>query len=279
MADFHFGLDQIDNPGLWSSDFKGYRPWSWPIIPNAALNYKHCIHEITDNLDAKVTEFLGIGNIWMSFDYAKFFDVPLQSLTFRDSVTNGINNMGLHYTDKVSESQQIRIATARIITWLNQLILPNQNTLIDAPHIIQKYPSVFDDDLSMDRLNNLCNPLNYPALSDKLGKHNFAKRHWLWRNAWKLDSMQKDESIAEVANPWHIIDGFDDFDLVFAENISRFIPEDFATRVFTLTDPPYISRFLCLDPLDYTVKLIQGSKTGPTSLDNVLYIPQSYLSL
>ena len=278
LADFHIGLDQIDNPGLWSSDFGGYRPWYWPIIPSASLNYNICINDTINNMDSRVDEFLGIQNINFRFDDIMFLNGPKKPITFREAVSSQVNNLGLHYTDKVNEEQLARIAAARTITWLNQFIIPNQNSLIDAPHIINKYPSV-SDDLSVDALNKLCDPLSYPKLSDKLDSHQFVKRHWLWRDVWNLESLQQDESIAEVANPWHLLEGMEDFDLVFAENLSRFIPEDFATRVFTLAGPPYTSRFLCLNPLDYTIKLIKGSKTGPTSLDGVQYVPQSCLSI
>ena len=34
-ADLNIGANQLDNPGLWSTSWKGFRPWYWPVLPDA----------------------------------------------------------------------------------------------------------------------------------------------------------------------------------------------------------------------------------------------------
>ena len=60
FADLHIGDVQVGNRGLWSEQFEGYRPWHWPVIPDAYENFKKCVDEVQQNLDQSILEFLGL---------------------------------------------------------------------------------------------------------------------------------------------------------------------------------------------------------------------------
>ena len=60
FADLHLGDAQIGNPGLWTGSFEGYRPWHWPALPNARLNFERCVEDVRENFEEPILDFLGL---------------------------------------------------------------------------------------------------------------------------------------------------------------------------------------------------------------------------
>ena len=137
-----------------------------------------------------------------------------------------------------------RVAAARLLALLNGIILPEQSILVDAPHLVSRFPSLVRDGFqNMDGWNRLCDPINEEIddlLADLLTEHRFERRHWLWKPVWYWPDINRDERIPEVKDPWTV----KDVDWVFCENISRFMPTALADDFRADVSPPFTKRFL-----------------------------------
>ena len=224
FADIHIGSVQIGNPGLWQAPFNGYRPWYWPVVPDAKKNFEQCVTDVKKNLEMPIIKFLGLDRVldWMPQRAWDFISgrQSIEDVTFNNFVkaTHG----GIDTRDKLDPEQVSRVAAARIGTLLNSIILPEQSLLVDAPHLVSRFPSLIlgqcDD---IETWNQLCNPVEQSIddlLNERLKQYKFKKSHWLWRPVWYWPDINRDEGIEEVKNPWTV----KEIDWVFCEDISRF---------------------------------------------------------
>ena len=207
FADLHVGSEQIGNSGLWNAPSGGYRPWSWPVVPIAAKQLEQCVADVRNHLDCPILEFFGMRNLihWLpqrAWEYLSGKQ-EVEAVTFRAFAESASGGVSLK--DKLIPDQIARVAAARISLLLNSIILPEQNLLVDAPHLVSRFPSLIREkreDLSM--WNRLCNPVDQEIedlLSDNLKQHKFNNSHWLWRPAWYWPDVNKDENIEEVRDP------------------------------------------------------------------------------
>ena len=247
FADIHVGDVQIGNPGLWQANFDGYRPWYWPVVPDARKKFEQCVKDVRENLDGPpIVEFLGLDRVidWIPRRAQDYLSGKhrVEDVTFRDFVVS--SRGGIAAKDELISEQLARVAAARIVALLNSIILPEQSALVDAPHLASRLPSLVlsgSGDISM--WNRLCNPLNGELdelLADSVRQHKFQRSHWLWRPAWYWPQISNDEAIAEVRNPWSI----EEIEWVFCENISRYTPIEFAQEFRARVSPPFIKRFV-----------------------------------
>ena len=286
FADLHIGGVQIGNPGLWQSSFEGFRPWHWPIVPHARINFEECVREVEENLaqDTSVIEHLELHRVidWIPLGARHFLSAggkPIEEVTFRDFVKNGRG--GTDSKDILNEHQTARVAAARIGTLLNSIILPEQNALVDAPHLASRFPSLFRHaSEGIDAWNKLCDPVDAgidDCFGDVLRSHKFPRPHWLWRPAWFGPEVGSDESIAEVTDPWTSIEGAGD--QVFCEDVSRFLPVEHARPFRASVSPPFIRRYVCDQHCEQARRFVDHhGATGATDLSNVEYTPQSAFS-
>ena len=143
FADLHIGGVQLGNPGLWQTPFDGYRPWYWPVIPNAKENFERCVADVLENLEAPIFEFLGLDRVidWIPRRARDFLSgrhkIKMEEVTFKGFVTSAWG--GISIKDKVPTEQMARVAAARIATLLNSIILAEQSVLVDAPHLISRF--------------------------------------------------------------------------------------------------------------------------------------------
>ena len=42
FCDLNIGTEQMTNSGLWMNDFRKFRPWYWPSLPDLLEKRKHC---------------------------------------------------------------------------------------------------------------------------------------------------------------------------------------------------------------------------------------------
>ena len=283
FADLHIGSEQIGNPGLWGNELAGYRPWHWPVVPQAARNFEQCVLEVMSNPDAPILDFLGLTPVmdWLStraMDFLAGRQQRPEEVTFSSFAESGGD--GITVKDKLIPEQAARVTTARISTLLNLIVVPEQNLLVDAPHLISRFPSLLKgrkDDLDM--WNRVCDPAAGEVedlLSDRLRERRFKKSHWLWRPAWYWPEVNRDEEIDEVKNPWN----FHSPEWVFCENVSRFVPRDYVTSFKPDITPPFVNRYLFTgDESAGNLDIGQTKDGGPRDLSRIEYIPQVYFSL
>lgn len=281
FADIHLGAQQLGNPGLWQPRFEGYRPWYWPEIPTAKQNLDKCVEDVQKNFDARILDFLDLSRVidWLPPEARAFLtgEQQLEEVTFKDFIVSGLG--GISIKDKIIPEQMARVAAARIITLLNLIILPEQSVLVDAPHLVSRFPSLLlNDDDGRESWNKLCNPVDNGVdelLSENLKKYRFSKSHWLWRPAWYWPEINKDERIKEVKDPWT----FKEPDWVFCEDISQFVPIEVAQDFRAIVSPPFITRFVfkrdSKNAATYVNHLGEG---GPQDLSQVQYVPGAALS-
>ena len=128
--------------GLWASSFEGYRPWHWPVLPNARVNFEKCVEDVQENLNQPILDFLGLGRFidWMPKGAHDFFLGSGNMETVRFSAFVKQASGGIESKDELPPEHMARVAAARLLALLNGLILPEQSILVDAPHLVSRFP-------------------------------------------------------------------------------------------------------------------------------------------
>ena len=280
-ADIYIGDVQISNQGLWQEHAEGYRPWHWPVIPHARENFEKCVLEVQANLDASIIEFLGLSEVvdWIPAKAREFLagKDKMEEVTFSNFVRS--SHGGIDIKDELIDEQVARVAAARIVKFLNSVILPGQNVLVDAPHLASRLPSLIKDDRGdIDTWNRLCHPAGQGVrelLSERLNEYEFKKSHWLYRPAWFWPQVFKDEAIAEVSDPWTV----EQFDWVFCENMSKYCSMAEAEEFNAFVSPPFIKRFVCRNEYqDADHQSTNIDSRSPQDPSLVEYVPQATFS-
>ena len=248
FADLNLGSDQLSNPGLWSPEFQGFRPWSWPIVPDAAMRLKRCAVEANKHRSDKVLDYLGLteelaGVLPRS---VREFLAPGKSpeeTTFEEFATK--SRYALRPADKPrNETQLGRIAAARISKWLENVLLAGQEVLVDAPHLVSRLPSLLNRPPTADSLNataRIARSASGTGLRQAaIAPARFEKQDWLSRPAWRWFEITRNEEIAENKSPWTAAD----VPFGFCEDISRFLPTPACREFVAEVDSVFRRRFI-----------------------------------
>lgn len=208
FSDLFVGSNQITNPGLWCEEWIDFRPWAWPILPLALASFMKRLELVEKKLDNKIIDILGLPeDIVQSLPDAAidFIGGDLKEVSFREFVmesNNGIKKKDANDIDEI----HARIASARIAQWLEALVLPGQNILIDAPHLVMKYPSLLTGDVSQIETWNQTTRLNdaedLGIKNDLIESFNFKQDCWLSRKTWFWNKVNDCQDIQEVSEPW-----------------------------------------------------------------------------
>jgi hypothetical protein len=249
FADLNMGSTQLSNQGLWGEPWDGFRPWYWPLLPLATealerraadlldghldepiMNYLGFPEEISETLPRSSKEFLFLGN-------------ETESVTFREFVTPP--GSGLRSKDKTLDDESVaRIAASRIAKWLERMVLAGQDILVDAPHLVTRFPSLLTNDIEDREVwNRTASFKGVSSIGIKyktIQEFRFEKQDWLSRPAWFWRRVSSHDRITEVADPWSTKRP----DLVFCEDLSKFLPQN-ATHEFVADLPsPFVRRFV-----------------------------------
>ena len=284
FADIHIGDEQIGNPGLWQAPFDGYRPWYWPVVPNARDNFERCVKDVQENPDEPILDFLDLSGVidWIPRRAQDFLlgKQKIEEATFKDFVRSA--HGGISAKDSLIPEQTARVTAARIVTLLNSIILPEQSVLVDAPHLVSRFPGFIRAQAQRNKIdmwNKLCNPVDHDIdnlLIEPLEKHRFQKLHWLWRPAWCWPDINKDESIEGMKDPRLV----EEIDWVFCENISRFVPVRFAQDFRAIVSPPFIKRYVFSSNSSDADSYVSHNKSGDSQDPSLVeYVPQAMFNL
>jgi hypothetical protein len=249
FADLNVSTDSAASAGLWTDSYTGFRPWSWPTLATAHERLNRRADTIVNHLNDPILSTLGLADDGI---YDLFTREQLELLspmtdprlaTFEDFVRN--SSIGLRPRDQLFGPQSTaRVAAARIGKWLERSVLPDQNILVDAPHLISRFPSLIGEPNTEDHWNGACRLM--AALSDlgvdleKLTPHQFGAVDWLSRPAWLWPGISTDKSITEVRDPWSPRPD----NLVFCEDVSRFRPRRTATEFVADVAPEFARRYI-----------------------------------
>jgi hypothetical protein len=239
-ADLHLGSDQITSPGLWKeSDWPEFRPWSWPVLPRAVESFEMRLADLSGSMDRTVLEWLGLENQAAALPRSVKQFLKEESVTFRSFAES--SGAGLEQSDRpFHESTLLRIAASRIAKWLEYMVFAAQDLLIDFPRLVLRFPSLLGEKGS-DVLENiaLCPDVVSGFNLTSVEKHRYPMPHWISKPAWLRMGLMDDDSLRE-----NVEDLPPQSRLRFAEDASRFLPED-ATRGFVADlASPYIQRFV-----------------------------------
>lgn len=231
FADFQINSEFIDSPGLWtdSSEIEPhFRPWTWPVIPIALEKFERRTKELAENFENSIFDFFSLRDDLnlLPIEVRSFIDdTPEGTRTFAQFVEVSQHARRSAKDRYGTEKARIRVGAARVSHWLERMVLPLQEPLIDAPHLATRFPSLVNGrDLgSWNRTVQSVSGKNSKWMNSKngkiLGKHLFNRENWITRAAWHGYRINDDPDIQEVLHPL-------DTDaplFIFCEDISRFM--------------------------------------------------------
>jgi hypothetical protein len=248
FADLNISDRQLDNAGLWSTQFRGFRPWSWPLLPNALASYRKRVIRLVTRLDDDIFDELGFsGSLVPSLgrDVEGFLEGRRRAerVTFEDFVR--FSGQGIRADDKAPRPARARIAAARVGKWVERLVLPGQDAAVDAPHLVGRFPSLLTGSAtritSWNRSAQLTNDIqklgiDHPRIERFRAKNDL----WFSRPVWFWAPLANHAEIEEVAEPWKLVEP----KFVFAEDVSRFLPREDAREFVADLSTPFRQRWV-----------------------------------
>lgn len=258
FCDLNIDAAQLDNPGLWTNVRQGFRPWNWPQLPEYLDLMEQKIDFVIKNLENPIVNVLQFNEILQLFPSKalEFLGGDPEKVTFKDFVLNSGN--GLRGKDKTSEKIIPRIAVARISKWLERLVLPGQDILVDAPHLVSRFPSLLTEDTedlaNWNKTTSLSRtklPLDYKKIDGFYFKNDF----WISRPAWFWNGIYKHDEIKEVKEPWKT----EELKFAFCEDSSTFEKIEECREFYSAVESPYNQRFVHAKPcedVDYGPKVL-----------------------
>ena len=255
FADLNLGEDQLGNPDLWRGDWgdfrRGFRPWYWPNLFDSLCNFDRKVAEVKENLDKPICEALGFApelfqllpRVIVQFIGEGEGKEPAET-TFREFVIHSGN--GLRPKDMTISDEDVlaRVGAARISKWLERLVLPEQDFLVDAPHLVARYPSLIaGDEKKIKDWNSTAQLVDYRELgldTKTIETYRLKKDYWMSRPVWFWDTLRECEEIEEVREPWLTVKP----NWVFCEDASRFYNRQECKEFFADTDSSFTRRFV-----------------------------------
>lgn len=256
FADVNIGDQQVDVRGLWVDDWNNeLRPWHWPVLLDAFPAYERRVAAL-NKLEVRIFDVLKmpddivrtLPSSVLSWLAPQVGLNRIHEVTFRNFIET--SRYGMKGKDKTAEKYEIRVAAARVSKWLERMVLPGQQILVDAPHLVTRLPSLLKEDPLKKTLDSVCRlgTKGVAAIdSNKLKDFFFAAEDWLSRPAWWWEHVRTCEDIADVKEPWkrsEIALNFCEDTSDFRKNAKGFVadlPTPFSGRfVAKLPDVQYV---------------------------------------
>ena len=257
FADLNLGEEQLGNPNLWRDDSgQGFRPWTWPNLYDSIRQFDKRVEEIQKKLTKPICEVLGFSpeafqllpREIVQFIRSDQEKEPFQT-TFREFITESGNGLRPKDAQKVKNGINdhilARVGATRISKWLEQLVLPEQDILVDAPHLVSRYPSLIVGDREQIEIwNETAQLVDFSKLekmnTDLIEPYRFKKSYWVSRPVWFWDELCECEDIKEVSEPWLT----EKPDWVFCEDTSCFHNEAECKEFLAAVASPFTRRFV-----------------------------------
>lgn len=229
-ADLNIGSAQINNEGLWGGATDGFRPWHWPNLLEYQETYGDRIADVKRNLDKPIARTLGMEKEipFMPSQTLEFLSGDPSTVTFRQFALdsgNGLKAKDRYDVDKGLRTNDVllaRMAAARISKWIERMVFPGQDIIVDAPHVVARYPSLLKGKRgnieSWNRTTKLADVAKLGINHGLIKSYAFKKEFWLSRPAWFWRRLVNLQDIQEVRDPWIR----EPAQYVFCEDTSRF---------------------------------------------------------
>jgi len=253
FADLNVGSDQVYNPNLWGGQKSGFFPWHWPLLPQYLEDFWKKVDDVAQSLrddpekEPPIREVLGMTQDVFDLlprSAAQFIGKDPERVTFREFVLDSRKGLKPKDAERASHEVIARVGAARISKWLERVVLPGQNILVDAPHLVSRYPSLLSVDnpklKDWNATASLSNQDDCKMLSPALRKHRLENRHWASKPVWYWTQVSEDLDIAEVREPWDSKPA----PYVFCEDDSQFHKEGSCRDFVAETESPFSRRFV-----------------------------------
>ena len=251
FADLNISSRQIANKGLWGvrTDEDGFRPWHWPMLPQFLDEFikKSGILErqLTKDSDSLISESLGLAKLTETLprSITGFLGGDSLKISLKQFVERSGNCLKMR-DNKSNDEMNSRIAAARLSKWLERLILPRQDILIDAPHLVSRYASLLKGNTtSRDSWNQTAEFCDYKKLGidyKAIESCRYKDSVWVSRPVWLWNDLSSLETIQEIAEPWKT----KATEWVFCEDASLFYHENKCEEFIADLESPYIRRYV-----------------------------------
>jgi hypothetical protein len=262
FADMNVGVDQIDRPYLWTETRgDGLAAWSWSSIPEAVEALRGREEWISTRLD---TPFHAPFETLFSYAMPREVESELGDKykgTWRDWASS---KPCLKRKDEAAGPKDLaRIAAARVSHWLERVVLPYQDLIVDAPHLVGRYPMLLRNPAAADDWNATCqrgrmpDSLDWKALTASVFPNWelwLSRPVWLWAAVREGARGQKWEALPEgIAT------------VAFCEDTSDFAPESEAVPFLCGLRTPFAQRYVRrVQGITYqpTVRFLSGQSAG-----------------
>lgn len=221
VAEVYITNEDVDNRALWDpSAHADYRPWSWPALQSIGREIDLLIADLS--LGDGVLQAIGLQEqgiedlILLRQAEPLDLDDPntIATLTFSDLAESYGFGLGSRPKERTSDSLRLRLSVFGLRRWLDRLVLPAQNILIDLPHLIERRPWLVADRENLDSWNDRSGWW-WPALPSVLpDAYNAKASRLLGRNVWNISLLPEQEAFENVMPS----------DPVFCEDSSSFRP-------------------------------------------------------
>lgn len=235
-ADVSVHHEDLACPGLWLPSWpRGFRPWSWPSLLEGAASLQERRTAVHSSWQKKLSKVLAIPQELAAVIPT---DVSILPYRFRGAASDLLEMTLEEIADALVESSddpqaerplprsQKEVVVASFIgSWLEHTVLPTQETIIDAPHLVRLQPGLLKGKLTIENLNTLTSLKRGATLPLRPTKELKDARTgldiWVNRPTWWTNR------ILDIVD--EIPDGEASGNVVFAEDSSRFIPKEKAT--------------------------------------------------
>jgi hypothetical protein len=276
FADVNIGSRQLASKGLWHPPFRGYRPWNWPLLGAAVRRFRRRLVQVESNLNSPILEFLGFTPAALAAMHKSVAQLlgpsNVQTMSFKQfAETSG---HGLRNRDKAPDDDGLaRIASAKVAQWLESAVLPGQDVLVDAPHLVRRFPSLMRGDASRLQVLNQTAMLEVPPArtgirASSIESFRFQAPDWLSRSAWFWPDIAMSERISEVVNPFAAAD----LSVEFCEDLSQFAPIEACRQFASGLESPFKRRYVVNHRSRWAIQLRRRLK-GPADFADVRYEP------
>lgn len=252
FVDLALGGAQVAHPGLWAlgePDEHRFRPWAWPLVPERASAQRLRADRLESQLDRTVAEVLGLQRE-ITDTLGRRVVQALEMAGGEDPFDARVDEwvassaFGPDEKDKLASPEAVAsVASARLAKWLEWVLLPGQDVLVDAPHLIERRPGLLTGESErLESWNGVCtiggDPMDMPLDVDRLAGFEF-EGDWLSRPAWVWPTIAESpdiEAARKAARPEAVP--------VFAEDASCFLPRASARTFIADVDAPFAARWV-----------------------------------
>lgn len=221
FADVNVSADDLGNRGLWDGDGKGFRPWYWPSLYTLVGQMAARSKQVSAS-NGSVLDLLGL-----PADIVNAMSADVLSPIFKSKrpmkVAEFLAAHGLRRADGQYAPSSDLIVAARLGKWVRTLLLSGQDIIVDAPHLIERCPSLVDGKRTMVNCNRATAiDKDHLGIDHRLLRKHEIMRHWVPTPTWNWTAIEKDVSlhskIPELVEPW----ARQQLPYVFCEDVSKF---------------------------------------------------------